>query len=80
MIRTYEIDENYKTVRVFDEIEQGDIALIPFNKNRHLGIRSEAGRRNRDLRLIGVLKNKMDVKYRVSSTEYPGYTAVFCIK
>lgn len=80
MIRTYEIDENYKTVKVFDEIEKGDVALIPFDKKRHLGLRLEACRRNKDLRLIGVLKSKMDVRYRVSYKEYPGFSAVFCIK
>ena len=44
------------------------------------GIKLEASRRNRDLRLIGTLKNKMDVKYRVSATEYPGFSAIICLK
>ena len=80
MIRTYKIDENYQTVRVFDEIKKGDISLVPFNEKRHSGIRAESRRRNKDLRLVGFLKHKRDAKYRVSKTDYPGYSAVYCIK
>ena len=75
MIREIVIDENYQTVRLFDSIEKGDIYKVPYDKKRHNGIKLEASRRNRDLRLMGKLKNKMDVKYRVSATEYPGYTS-----
>lgn len=80
MIREITVDESYQTVRLFDTMKQGDIYKVPYDKKRHSGIKLEASRRNRDLRLTGVLKNKMDVKYRVSATEYPGYTAIMCIK
>lgn len=80
MIREIVIDENYQTVRLFDSIEKGDIYKVPYDKKRHNGIKLEASRRNRDLRLMGKLKNKMDVKYRVSAIEYPGYTSIMCIK
>ena len=80
MIREIVIDENYQTVRLFDSIEKGDIYKAPYDKKRHNGIKLEASRRNRDLRLMGKLKNKMDVKYRVSAIEYPGYTSIMCIK
>lgn len=80
MIKEISVDENYQTVRLFDNIKKGDIYKVPYNKKRHSGIKLEASRRNRDLRLTGVLKNKMDVKYRVSATEYPGFTSIMCIK
>ena len=80
MIREIAVDENYRTVRLFDSIGKGDIYKVPYDKKRHNGIKLEASRRNRDLRLMGKLKNKMDVKYRVSATEYPGYTSIMCIK
>mgnify|MGYP005613401889 FL=1 len=80
MVREITVDENYKTVRLFDEMKKGDIYKVPYDKKRHNGIKLEASRRNRDLRLIGVLKKKMDVKLRVSATEYPGFTAIICLK
>lgn len=80
MIKEISVDENYQTVRLFDNIKKGDIYKVPYNKKRHSGIKSEASRRNRDLRLTGVLKNKMDVKYRVSATEYPGFSTIICLK
>ena len=80
MIREIVIDENYQTVRLFDSIEKGDIYKVPYDKKRHNGIKLEASRRNRDLRLMGKLKNKKDEKYRVSAIEYPGYTYIMCIK
>lgn len=80
MVREITVDENYQTVRLFDAMKKGDIYKVPYNKKRHNGIKLEASRRNRDLRLTGVLKNKMDVKYRVSTTEYPGFSAIICLK
>lgn len=80
MIKEIEINESYQTVRLFDAMKKGDVYKVPYDKKRHSGIKLEASRRNRDLRLIGILKNKMDVKYRVSATEYPGYTSIMCIK
>ena len=80
MIKEISVDENYQTVRLFDNIKKGDIYKVPYTKKRHSGIKSEASRRNRDLRLTGVLKNKMDVKYRVSATEYPGFSTIICLK
>lgn len=80
MVREIIVDENYQTVRLFDAMKKGDIYKVPYDKKRHNGIKLEASRRNRDLRLIGILKNKMDVKYRVSATEYPGFSAIICLK
>ena len=80
MVREIIVDENYQTVRLFDAMKKGDIYKVPYDKKRHNGIKLEASRRNRDLRLTGVLKNKMDVKYRVSATEYPGFSAIICLK
>lgn len=74
------VNESYQTVRLFDVMKKGDIYKVPYDKKRHNGIKLEASRRNRDLRLIGVLKNKMDVKFRVSATEYPGFSAIICLK
>ena len=84
MVREITVDENYQTVRLFDGLfdamKKGDIYKVPYDKKRHNGIKLEASRRNRDLRLLGILKNKMDAKYRVSATEYPGFSAIICLK
>ena len=80
MIKEITVDENYQTVRLFDAMKKGDIYKVPYDKKRHNGIKLEASRRNRDLRLLGILKNKMDAKYRVSATEYPGFSAIICLK
>ena len=80
MVREIIVDENYQTVSLFNAMKKGDIYKVPYNKKRHNGIRQEAVRRNHDLRLTGVLKSKMDVKYRVSATEYPGFSAIICLK
>lgn len=60
MVREITVDENYQTVRLFDAMKKGDIYKVPYDKKRHIGIKLEASRRNRDLRLIGTLKNKME--------------------
>lgn len=80
MVREITVDENYQTVRLFDAMKKGDIYKVPYDKKRHTGIKLEASRRNRDLRLLGVSKSKMDAKYRVSATEYPGFSAIICLK
>lgn len=80
MVKEITVDENYQTVRLFDAMKKGDIYKVPYDKKRHNGIKLEASRRNRDLRLLGILKNKMDAKYRVSATEYPGFSAIICLK
>lgn len=80
MIREITIDENYKTVRLFDEMKKGDIYKVPYDKKRHLGIKLEAARKNKEARLLGIIKSKLEIRYRVSSTEYPGYTAIICLK
>lgn len=74
------IDENYQTTRLFDNIKVGDIFKVPFDKSRHTGIKSEAARRNRDARLTKELMGKMDIKFRVSETEYPGFTSIMRLK
>lgn len=80
MIKEIVIDESYKTVNLFDSIKVGDIYKIPYDKSRHSGIKTEAARRNRDARLEKKLKSKMDLMYRVSETEYPGFTSVIRLK
>ena len=55
MVKEIEVNESYQTVRLFDVMKKGDIYKVPYDKKRHNGIKLEASRRNRDLRLIGVL-------------------------
>lgn len=74
------IDENYRCVKLFESIKKGEVYLIPFEQSRHNGIKTEAVRQNREARLKKELKGKMDIKYRVSYVEYPGYTALIRIK
>jgi hypothetical protein len=80
MIKEITVDENYQTARLFDEMKIGDIYKVPFDKSRHAGIKSEASRRNRDARLLKKLRGKMDIMYRVSETENPGFTSIIRIK
>lgn len=58
MVREITVDENYQTVRLFDAMKKGDIYKVPYDKKRHIGIKLEASRRNRDLRLLGILKKQ----------------------
>lgn len=80
MTREIAIDESYRTTRLFDCIKKGDTFKIPFDKSRHSGIKMEALRRNRDARLTGKLKGKLDIMFRVSQTESPGYTTLIRLK
>ena len=52
MVKEITVDENYQTVRLFDAMKKGDIYKVPYDKKRHNGIKLEASRRNRDLRLF----------------------------
>lgn len=74
------IDEGYKTVNLFDSMRVGDIYKVPFDKSRHSGIKSEAARRNRDARLKKKLKSKIDLMFRVSEMENPGFTSIIRLK
>lgn len=74
------IDESYQTTKLFDKIRVGDIFKVPFDKSRHAGIKSEAARRNKDARLTKELKGRMDIKFRVSEIEYPGFTSIIRLK
>lgn len=80
MVREIVIDENYQTVKLFDEIRVGDVFKIPYDKRRHSGIKSEAARRNKDARLEKRLKGNMDLMFRVSRTDTPGFTSIIRIK
>lgn len=80
MVKEIVIDESYKTVNLFDSMKVGDIYKVPYDKSRHTGIKSEAARRNRDARLRKELKSKIDLKYRVSEAEHPGYTSIIRLK
>lgn len=80
MIKEIVIDESYRTASLFDSMRKGDVYKVPYDKSRNNGIRTEAARRNREARLTGELKSKMDLKYRVSEMEYPGYTAIIRLK
>lgn len=35
MVREITVDENYRTVRLFDEMKKGDIYKVPYDKKRH---------------------------------------------
>jgi len=80
MVKEIVIDESYQTTKVFDAMKVGDIYNIPYDKSRHIGIKSEAARRNREARLTNKLKAKIDLMFRVSKTEYTGYTSVIRLK
>ena len=80
MIREIKIDESYQTTKVFDSMKVGDMVKIPYDKKRHIGIKSEQVRRNRDARLLKKLNGKMDIMYRVSEKEYPGFTTIMRVK
>lgn len=58
----------------------GDIYKVPYDKSRHVGIKSEAARRNRDARLTNKLKSNIDLMFRVSETVNPGYTSIIRLK
>ena len=74
------VDEKYQTRKLFDEINVGDIYKVPYDKSRHVGIRSEAARRNLDARLTNKLKSNIDLMFRVSETANPGYTSIIRLK
>lgn len=80
MITEITIDESYHTTRLFDGMKTGDIYKVPFDRSRHNGIKMEASRRNRDARLTGVLQGKLDIMFRVSETESPGYSTIIRLK
>lgn len=80
MIKEITIDENYRTSELFGKMKVGDIYKVPYDKSRHTGIKTEASRRNREARLTGELKSKIDLKYRVSEMEYPGFTTIIRLK
>lgn len=74
------IDKSYQTTKLFDSMKVGDILKIPFDKRRHSGIKTEAARRNRDARLTKELKGRLDIRYRVSEIEHPGFTSIMRVK
>lgn len=80
MIKEIAVDESYQTTRLFDCMRTGDIFKVPYDKSRHSGIKMEALRRNRDARLTGRLEGKLDIMFRVSETESPGYTTIIRLK
>ena len=80
MEKIIEIKEGFTITEMFDRMKAGDLFKIPYDKSRHSGIKSEAARRNRDARLTKELQGKMDLKFRVSEIEHPGYTSVIRIK
>jgi hypothetical protein len=80
MIREIKIGEAYQTVRVFDSMRSGDIVKVPYEKGRYDVMRTEASQRNKYARLEGKLKNKMDIMFRVSIVQYPGYITIMRVK
>lgn len=36
------VDESYQTSKLFDKMKVGDIYKVPYNKSRHVGIKSES--------------------------------------
>ena len=80
MIKEIKVDENYQTTKLFDSIKVGDIYRIPFEDSRHTGIKMEAARRNKEARLTKKLKGKVDIMYRVSKTDCPGFSSLIRLK
>lgn len=80
MIKEIKVDESYQTTKLFDAMGVGDVYKVPYNKSRHTGIKSEAARRNKDARLVKKLKGRLDLMFRVSETEHPGFTSIMRIK
>ena len=80
MVKEIIIDENYSHVGLFAQMKKGDVFKVPFEKKRYNALRVEKTRQNQRARLTGELKNGMDVKFRVSATEYPGYITIFRVK
>lgn len=80
MEKVIDISNGFSPVKMFNQMKVGDIYKIPYDDSRHNGIKSEAARRNRDARLMGKLKGRIDLIYRVSTAEYPGYTSVIKLK
>lgn len=74
------INESYQTTKLFDSMKIGDIIKVPFDRSRHSGIKTEAARRNRDARLTKELRGRLDIKYRVSEIEHPGFTSIIRLK
>ena len=74
------IDENYRTTKVFDEMRVGDVVKVPYSDSRHSGIKSEAARRNKVARLTKKMKGKIDLMYRVSKEEHPGFSSIIRLK
>ena len=80
MVREITVDENYQTVRLFDEMKKGDIYKVPYDKKRHNGIKLEASRRNRDLRLIGTLKKQNGREVPGISNRVSGFLGNYLLK
>ncbi|WP_071146718.1 hypothetical protein [Bacteroides ihuae] len=80
MEKVIEITDEYTTVGIFNQMRVGDLLKVPYDDSRYSGIKSEAARRNRDARLKKELKNKLDIKYRVSRVEHPGYISIIKLK
>lgn len=80
MEKVIELTEGCTITGIFDQMKVGDLFKIPFDESRYTGIKSEAARRNRDARLTKELKSGLDIKYRVSKVEHPGFTSVIRIK
>ena len=80
MIKEIVIDKNYTSTGLFRQMKPGDIFKVPFEPSRHCTLQSEASRQNRYARLTGELQSKLDLKFRVSETEYPGFTTIIRLK
>lgn len=80
MEKVIDITKEYTTTGLFDQMKVGDLFKVPYSKSRHSGIKTEAARRNKEARLTKELRNKQDIKFRVSHAEYPGYTSIFRVK
>lgn len=80
MIKEITIDENYTSVGLFGQMNPGDIFKVPYEPSRHCTLQCEASRQNRYARIAGELKSKLDLKFRVSETENPGFTTIIRLK
>ncbi len=73
------INEAFTLPMMFEEISKNEVYKIPFTPSLYGVIRTEASKRNRvarEMKLIG----RMESKFKVSKTAFPGYIAIMRLK
>lgn len=74
------VSDSLTIKELFDSIPVGWTWCVSYDSRKTASMRTEAARRNREARLTGELKTKLDIKYRVSASSYPGQTALIRLK